>query len=113
VATPLTGYRGLDYAEDLVLLEKGVPLSGDQLNAISRVSIRLANGTAIDSDEEPGVFDWPIDTEWEKRPAKGLRINLRETTLPAGKYEGLLIVYDPDHPHGLPWSDVTVGIKSP
>jgi len=111
VSTALVGFPGLDYSEHCVLLERGEPLSAEKLVAITRIVLRLDSGIAVDSGQEPDAFAWPIDTEWQKRPAKGVRIRLGDAAIPPGKYVGTLVIFDPDHPRGVPWDTVTVGIK--
>jgi hypothetical protein len=113
----LTGFRGLDYANAVLLdAEFGGavrPLRADELERIERFVIRLAGADDIDSSAAlmGDWFEWPAAMQDGGRAAHGVRITLKDSDLPPGSYQGWLIVYDPDHPDGTPWDTVNVGIK--
>lgn len=68
---------------------------------ITRVVVHINDtaGTTIDSDSEPGLFDW------DSAEQLTLRLGLATNALPEGPVSAYLVVYTTSHPNGLRWED--------
>lgn len=99
-------YQGRDNAIDLVLLADGEPVA---LDVITRVVLEVGE-TTLDSDALGlGVgqpFDPTKSVTYEGASVDALTLRLGGQGLTPGDHDNCrLIVYDPDHPSGLVWTD--------
>lgn len=91
----LNVYPGRDNSAEIRLTEEG---NTQDLSFVSRMALTIGDVT-IDSDVMPEVFDWSTE------PLK-LVLRLGKCNLPAGVYlHSRLVVYSPDNPDGILWSD--------
>lgn len=98
-----TVWLGHDNVMDLQLLEQRVAVD---LTDVTRMMIHVGD-TAIDSDTDPGMFDWAV--------GDGVcRFTLGMATIPPGTYENCRIeVWDPARPNGIVWSeDLTLDVRA-
>lgn len=84
--------------------DPGVPQPAD-LSAVTRMVLRIGPSgsvadVTVDSQTDAAAITWD--------PA-GNRVNLKLgahiENLPAGEYPVRLVLYSPDQPRGLPWTD--------
>lgn len=98
---------GHDHYPVLVIKEKGVAQDLDDLG-INRVAMVLSGGTVIDSNVagQEACFDWVTDAD------KGHIIcDFSDEDLTAGEYTADVVLFDPNHPQGIPWGQVQVVVK--
>lgn len=102
----LNFFKDRDNAEDLALLTNGTVIDP---TAITRVVLIPSNGTAIDSDDSPEMFEWPVDVETGVfQGKKVIRLKLGSSELATGLSYCSLVTYDPTNPNGFVWGDLQI-----
>lgn len=100
LANIISGTRSSNRSS-LRLLERGDPVS---LDKIVKMQIQLDDGTVIDSEEYPLVFDW------REEPKGVLRLFLGRADYPFDNrvYNAKLFVYDWLNHLGIYWGDFRI-----
>jgi hypothetical protein len=109
-----TFFQGRDNWGILGLLEAGAPLTSAQLSTITRVRIELSGGTVVDYEDTPAAFEWPMGGVYLDEAVSGIGVNLAETDLePFTDESARLVIFGPDHPNGLVWTEsLSVALKA-
>lgn len=88
-----------DNTIDIELREQDIALTIAQTSAITRVLLRLAGGSVIDSDTSPpGAISWSGSGQLTLR--LGGTLTMPTTGVPL---TATLVVHSVDHPNGIVW----------
>lgn len=103
-------YSDRDNSIDLLLKEDG---AAQDLSSVSRMILSLgtyvrdisdfSESYAIDYNDYNDAFDWDTGTQGKVIISPGAAA--AALGIPAGKYTGFLIVYDPTNTDGIVWDD--------
>lgn len=104
---------------DLVLCANSIPLTDEQISAITRMQL-IIDDITIDSSSSPTCFDWTTQTvtaaEVLLHPNltagnHKLILSLGLISLTAGLYTATLIVYDSVNTLGIVWCKLKIVIE--
>lgn len=97
-----TVWLGRSNSVILELQENGHPMD---LSAVTRATIALVGGAALDSAALPGAFDWTGAKGW-------LTLRLGEAPVTAGLYRAQLTLYALAHAAGLVFPEFFLEFKA-
>ena len=100
-------YNDRDNRNDLLLSDDSSgTMTVSDLTNVTRILLQIG-GVTLDSDTDPGYFDWATDGAEGK-----LYLTLGDASLVEGHFLGSLIIFDPTHTDGLFWGTVEFEVVS-